>query len=57
VLSRQEEQAERRKTLRQDLSVQRQQREREERRGTFAPDQSIPRQGTTLTAMTTPTGR
>jgi hypothetical protein len=51
MLWKQIEMCERHETLRNDLSVQRQQREQEERRGTFAPDQSIPREATTMHAF------
>jgi hypothetical protein len=45
MLSSQEDQHERRETLRNDLKVR---REQEESRRTFAPDQSLPKQATTF---------
>jgi hypothetical protein len=44
MLSSQEEQEDRRRTLQNDVRV----REQEEQRRVFAPDQSLPRQGTTM---------
>ena len=51
MLEKQIDQAERLETLRNDLSVQREQRERAEPPRVFAEDQSLPRQATTMLAF------